>query len=428
MANQFTQLMSERSDEQLLTIISQRDRYEPEAYLSAIGELERRRLATPEILHEKEKTYELIRQRDQQNVAVKNSSRDGFALLKPTRNYFYTPIILYINVAVWLLMVISGVDPMSPSVEHLLNWGGNLRGLTLAAEPWRLVTNIFLHGGAIHLAFNMYALITIGVILEPAFGRTRYLLCYVATGILASITSLAFHDNIVSVGASGAIFGLDGLLLALLITRNIDIPQEARKGLLSSTIVFIGYNLVFGFAKEGIDNAAHIGGLLSGFIFGLLYYSTLRTPERSKLISGVIIVVVIASVFLAPKFIRNQYHEYEVALETFSRNEEKALWMYGEEMPDSTNVPVFQKRLKEEGVKLWNENIAILNGLKEMPENLQQRIDLLKTYSKLRLQSCEAFSVMAEDNTKVNAEKVSALEEQINGVIKQLEDLNGGGE
>jgi rhomboid protease GluP len=424
MENPFYTVMAPKSNEELHTIVMQRDRYEPEAIIAALEELERRGLGTPELQQQKESVYNFIQEREQEKIANTMSSGSALDLLKPGKIYFYTPIILYLNVAVWLVMIVMGVDPMEPSVPHLIDWGGNLRGLTLNGEQWRLFTNIFLHGGAFHLAFNMYALVSIGSILEPAFGKHRYLLCYIATGILASITSIAFNDNIVSVGASGAIFGLDGLLLALLITKNINIPQEARKSLLTSTLIFIGYNLFYGFAKTGIDNAAHIGGLVSGFIFGLLYYLTVKQPERSKLISGVIALVVIASVVLAPKFISDKYGEYQVALEKFGKNEEKALWMYEADMSDSTNTQNYQARLRNEGTFLWKENIALLNSLDDMPEHLQQRIDLLLKYSQLRIKSCEAFSTLVADYTDENIENVNAVEDEVNAVIKELEALN----
>lgn len=119
----------------------------------------------------------------------------------------------------------------------------------------------------------------VGLFLEPQIGKTRYAVLYVCTGILASLTSLYFHDATVSIGASGAIFGLYGTFLALLLTGIF--PKEISKGFLASTLVFIIYNLIVGFAGTGIDNFAHLGGLISGFIIGLFLSPALKREKES---------------------------------------------------------------------------------------------------------------------------------------------------
>ncbi|MBD0260986.1 MAG: rhomboid family intramembrane serine protease, partial [Cytophagales bacterium] len=109
-------------------------------------------------------------------------------------------------------------------------------------------------------------------------GRARLLLIYLLTGVLASLASLLWYPATVSVGASGAIFGLYGAFLALLLAGAF--PGEFKKPFLVSTVVFVGYNLLFGFLAEGIDNAAHLGGLVSGLVAGYLIYPTLTTEEE----------------------------------------------------------------------------------------------------------------------------------------------------
>lgn len=141
---------------------------------------------------------------------------------------------------------------------------------------WRLLTSIFLHAGIIHLVANLYALLFVGAVLEKAIGKNKFLLAYIVTGVFASLSSLIFHDNIVSVGASGAIFGLFGVLLALLHFKEFNVTDISKKNLLLSVGLFIFYNIIYGFNKPGIDNAAHIGGLLSGFIIGLSYYLIIK--------------------------------------------------------------------------------------------------------------------------------------------------------
>jgi len=179
--------------------------------------------------------------------------------------------LIAICVAVFALMVISGVSFMSPNAWEIFLWGGNLREATIGGQWWRLLTCMFVHIGIVHLLFNMYALYTVGLYLEPLMGRWKMLGVYIITGLLASIASIWWHDNTVSAGASGAIFGLYGVFLALLTTKLID--KAMRQALLQSIAIFVGFNLLYGL-KGNVDNAAHIGGLLSGIVFGYLFYFT----------------------------------------------------------------------------------------------------------------------------------------------------------
>jgi len=209
-----------------------------------------------------------------------NEMKDFINFFKPREGYFITPILIYLNIAIFILMVIAGMGFISFKGSDLLNWGANYRPLTANGEWWRLLTSTFLHGGVMHVFANMYGLMFIGIFLEPALGRKKYLIIYLLTGILASCASLWWHEETVSVGASGAIFGLYGLFLAMLLTKIF--PKEFSKAFLTSILIFIGYNLLMGIGG-GIDNAAHIGGLISGFIIGLILYPTLKNKTENEL-------------------------------------------------------------------------------------------------------------------------------------------------
>jgi membrane associated rhomboid family serine protease len=142
-------------------------------------------------------------------------------------------------------------------------------------QYWRLVSSMFLHAGVLHIAFNAYALWIFGTVVEQELGRIRLLLIYFATGIVASAASYAFSPSpvIVSVGASGAIFGLFGILLSAgRLHHPVDRQSRALVGQVGFLIVI---NLVFGFASGGtIDNFAHIGGLVAGLWLGAVIVPT----------------------------------------------------------------------------------------------------------------------------------------------------------
>ncbi len=212
-----------------------------------------------------------------------------------TGTHTLTYLIVGINLLVFLLMAFKGINLFEPSLEDLYVWGANFRPATLGGQGWRLLTSIFVHSGLVHLLFNMYALYMVGVFLEPMLGKLRYGIAYLCTGVVASIDSIWWHGNtVLSVGASGAIFGIYGVFLTLLFTKLV--PAKMRSSLLQSIGIFVVFNLAYGAAKPGIDNAAHIGGLLSGLVIGLGYYLNFRS-ERVRPVWIALAVLMLTALF-----------------------------------------------------------------------------------------------------------------------------------
>lgn len=184
-----------------------------------------------------------------------------------------TPTITYaiigLNAAVYLLMCLRGVSPISPSGQDMVNWGADWGPYTMElGQYWRLITNTFLHFGIIHIAVNMYVLYQMGPLTEMLFGRIKYLLLYLLSGIGGSLLSVYVHPMSVGAGASGAIFGVFGALLAFLLVRKDAFQPGVAEQMIKSVGTSIGLNLVLGFTVGFIDVAAHIGGLIMGFAAG----------------------------------------------------------------------------------------------------------------------------------------------------------------
>jgi membrane associated rhomboid family serine protease len=219
-------------------------------------------------------------------ITDKTDVKSELSIFIPREGFYITPILIDLNIFIFIAMVFAGLGFISFKPVDLLAWGANYQPVTTNGEWWRLLTSTFLHGGLMHLLANMYGLLFVGIFLEPKLGKTKFLVIYLVTGILASISSLYFHEPTVSIGASGAIFGLYGVFLALLLTKVFS--KAVSKTFLISTLIFIGYNLLMGFAGAGIDNAAHIGGLLSGFIIGLILYPQLkRDAEEEEMLESI---------------------------------------------------------------------------------------------------------------------------------------------
>jgi rhomboid protease GluP len=179
-------------------------------------------------------------------------------------------VLCALNVAVFLAMVVRGVSFASPSAEQVLQWGAEYGPLVFAGQWWRLFTAMFLHFGILHLALNMWCLWQLGFLAEFLFGRVRFLVLYILSGLGGAALSLLVHPTVVSAGASGAIFGLAGGVAAFLWLRRRDFHSTTLTRVLPSVATFIGYNLLFGFSQSGIDNAGHVGGLIVGAVLGAL--------------------------------------------------------------------------------------------------------------------------------------------------------------
>jgi membrane associated rhomboid family serine protease len=221
-----------------------------------------------------------------------------------------TQIIFGINAAVFLGMTLASSTMMSFPVRELIAWGANVGALTLQGEWWRLLTNVFVHGGIIHIAFNMWCLWNLGQLCESLYGRWTYAAIYLICGLGASLASAAWHPSVPSVGASGAIFGLAGALITALKLGEFSVPRAALSGTLRSLGAFVVYNLIFGFVLPGVDNTAHIGGLITGLIVGVLIALIApqqdQTPRRVAVFLVVILTLTGAAIGTA--------HYYEVPL------------------------------------------------------------------------------------------------------------------
>lgn len=196
----------------------------------------------------------------------------------PHKKLSLTNVLVGINVAVYVAMVVKGISPIEPTTDALRSWGANWGPLSLGTQPWRILTSNYLHAGILHIGLNMWCLWNLGILSEQIFDPWTYFLTYTACGLSGSIVSLWWHPLVVGVGASGAIFGLAGALIAVLYLGHLPIPREAMQGTLRSLLTFAGYNLLFGAVGRGIDNSAHIGGIVCGLIIGALL-ATHRSSE-----------------------------------------------------------------------------------------------------------------------------------------------------
>ena len=177
-----------------------------------------------------------------------------------------TPVTSTLLVVIAAVFVLETVRGGSTDPRVLLALGADYPPLVQQGEYWRLVTSMFLHIGVLHLVLNGWALYQLGGLFELLLGSSRLLLVYFVSGIVGSIASNLFTQSL-SAGASGAIFGVMGAIIAFLVKRRENLTPQA-KSLLMQLLLWAGINVFLGFTTPGIDNAAHLGGCAAGLAIG----------------------------------------------------------------------------------------------------------------------------------------------------------------
>ena len=211
--------------------------------------------------------------RTQPNTNIPRKS--GINAMVADKTMHVTLILIAINVLMYLISAFMAKNILDIDVYTLVKLGGKVGAYVDAGQYWRLLTCMFLHGGLIHLVFNMYALFVLGPQIERLFGRVKFIIIYFASGLSSSLFSYIFGPKwVVSNGASGAIFGLLGALLVFALKEK----NRVNRNVLNNLIFIVILNLVIGFSSNSIDNLGHIGGLVLGAV---LSYVFLVTKKRA---------------------------------------------------------------------------------------------------------------------------------------------------
>lgn len=241
-----------------------------------------------------------------QSIVVTGDPAD--ILLRRVRRFLplVTFVLIALNAVIFLLMELAGG---SKNPEVLLDFGAAFAPYFRHGQYWRLVMPMFLHIGWLHLLVNMYALYILGPILERVYGYGRYALLYVGTGIGSSWLSMRISTNIAA-GASGAIFGIAGIMLVTGYLHRDVVPPRWGRAFGRGILPFILLNLVFGFSVPHIDNWGHIGGLVSGMLLAWTipppgHAAALGAWEEER--SEAILIVPVVVVALAIAFTAQHY-------------------------------------------------------------------------------------------------------------------------
>jgi rhomboid protease GluP len=196
-----------------------------------------------------------------------------------------------INVIVFILQQVPGLN--------VTFWGANIGPLTLTGEYWRLFTAGFLHGGIFHIGVNMWCLWSLGKLSERLFGKWQTFAIYMLTGVGGALLSVASNPNHAELGASGAIFGIVGAVMAGVKFGDLNISAGEKRAIFSSVVGFAVLNFVLGFSDFGssvfghVDNMCHLGGFVSGLLVGLPLSAFARRHQLLQLATVVVTSLVL---------------------------------------------------------------------------------------------------------------------------------------
>ena len=344
------------------------------------------------------------------------------ALFTQTPRAWVTPLLLGLNVAVFVVMILSGVSVMNPTSDSLLRWGADFGPYVTRGESWRLFTNTFVHVGAVHLLMNMIGLWQIGLLVERLLGNAGYLVTYLLAGLAGSLTSMAVHPFTVSAGASGAIFGIYGALVSYLLLHRGSVPRQALSALQSTAITFVGFNVFFGLRVKGIDMAAHSGGFVGGAIAGLAVASPLgrraaHAGRRAALAAAIGLAVVVGASRLLP-----QTTDLGAEMAVFTPIERRCIRTYDDALARLTQQQIddaeMARIINQQVLPPWHAFRLRFAAHKRVMPQLQHFADELGSYLQLREDSwgavADAFT--RHDHAAVNrlghelAQKLDALD------------------
>jgi len=218
-----------------------------------------------------------------------------------SRRPLFTYIFLGANIVIFLLMALAGG---STNESTLMAFGVKSNPAIARGEWWRFITPIFIHIGMLHLFFNSYALWIVGPQVEKLYGAARFVILYVLTGVAGVYASYFYHPQSESAGASGAIFGLFGVLLVFGVRYRNSIPPFFKRAVGTGVLPVIVINLIIGFTIPAIDNSAHLGGLLAGAALAALVpfqKPGAETPGIFKTLQMVLLALIVVSFYAVAK-------------------------------------------------------------------------------------------------------------------------------
>ncbi|HTE29760.1 MAG TPA: rhomboid family intramembrane serine protease [Chryseolinea sp.] len=322
--------------------------------------------------------------------------------------------LLAINVIVFCWLAWNQQSLMldrSEDVLAILSAGGNLNPLTLGGEPWRIITSMFLHFGILHLLVNMFALYSMGIILEPAIGTPRLLMVYFFCGIAAGIASLIFNVYVISAGASGALFGLYGYRLGAELVHSFG----DRKQLTAVVINFVIFVVINGLVtlRLNVDLSGHVGGCLAGLLLALVQFRFHLLVKPQHL--AFIFLPVCLGLLLLPRDQVDYYRIFQRVIQT----EKHTNQLYREKMADAQLLDSLKYILNE-----WDSIEGSFASLPGVRSALQSDTATMHQYVKLHRKETFYRVTMIDKDSYVYMDSLELMNLQFDSLSSFVYNLN----
>lgn len=358
-----------------------------------------------------------------------------------------TGAIVAANILVFAAMaVFTGAAAITgPSQETLLNFGADQGIRAMNGEYWRIVTNIFVHIGLLHCFMNMWIFAVMGPNVERIYGSFKFTVAYFFAGIIASLSSIYMHPHNISAGASGAVFGVFGLWFGFLVANRGMLQENFVKSNMKSAVVFLIMVLVNGFMQTGTDNAAHIGGVVAGYVCGFLISPNFpNQPKfRTKDFLGIAIMaaLVVATYYLASAKTLTSTQTHSVALAPFDlkeptlllkKNKPQEAMLLLDKIVDKNPGHAQARYLRAHAYLMLNDDVKALEDIdvylqknQNAPSALLFKAERLIALSRLRDALKTADSLIAATPTNAVAYILrSSIYDRMDNTAKSMEDSN----
>lgn len=343
-----------------------------------------------------------------------------------------TVALLAINVLVFLAMLMNGASLWHGSTAVPLQWGANFGPATQDGQWWRLGSALFLHFGIIHLTLNMWALWDVGRLIEQLFGRWRFITLYLGSGIIGNLLSLASQGNqAVSGGASGAIFSLYGALVVFLLRERRQVDPGEFRWLFGASSAFIVLALVMGFLIPGIDNAAHLGGLLAGALLSLVLArrwtrASHPPPRATRAIAGAVLAAATAGLLLnipAPIYRLGEELRARQAINQFLQQDQHITQQWetilGQGQKDRLSFDQLAGRIDDKVTTPYQQSFEQLSNLHlDAAAPSAQALEALRAYAAQRTDASQAMSEGLRDRDADKFRKALEAARQATGAVR----------
>ena len=326
-----------------------------------------------------------------------------------------------INVVVFIAMTIAGAGFWDTDVTKAIEWGAADKRHIMQGEYWRLLASCFIHFGFGHIAGNMIGLLYASFILMLAINRWQFLFGYLATGITAMAFSIYWHNDTVTAGASGAIFGCYGMLMGVALTSVL--KREDRVAIFLYLLFFAGFNLVYGL-KDGIDNAAHVAGLLSGTVIGLVYVLPMKWNDKKLLKPLTVLFALVFGLGCSSFLIHHSTYyafEFDRLDKKYSALEHDGLQYY--RVNDTINGAKIDLLLL--GIENFKKASLCVDTMEQMdgkPDDIVMYTDHLKEYTDLRIRALDLELKNFREGTNDHEDSLRNTYHKIDQLLKLMKD------